>query len=315
MPHRGTPIAYSLVGPTRSGGIEVTLVADDAVGTAQAFEASQEAKPGIGARVVDYLSTVPAQSMATIGRAVRLGIDIIRCGLVSLVRGKVPMLEVLQQTWFLLTVTAFPAVLIALPFGTEISVQVGAIVNQVGAKSLAGAASGIAVIQQGAPMAAGLLLGGAGASAIAADLGARSIREEIDAMRVMGVDPVQRLVLPRFLAILVVAPILCLVIIASAVAAGYILAVTVNGVVPGSFWQSFGAFASSTDLLFSIGKALVFGMLVVVIASLRGLEAKGGPRGVADGVNAAVVLGFVAIFVTNLLITQLQSMFFPGQVG
>lgn len=293
----------------------MTVVADGAVVVDPAPEEPQDQKSSIGGRVVDYLATVPAASMATIGRAVRLAIDIVKAGVLSLVRGKVPMLEVLQQTWFLLTVTAFPAVLIALPFGTEISVQVGAIVNQVGAKSLAGAASGIAVIQQGAPMAAGLLLGGAGASAIAADLGARSIREEIDAMRVMGVDPVQRLVLPRFLAILIVAPILCLVIIASAVAAGYSLAVTVNGVVPGSFWQSFGAFASLTDLLFSIAKAIVFGMLVVVIASLRGLEAKGGPRGVADGVNAAVVLGFVAIFVTNLLITQLQSMFFPGQVG
>jgi len=89
----------------------------------------------------------------------------------------------------------------------------------------------------------------------------------------------------------------------------------VNGVVPGSFWQSFGAFASSTDLYFSLGKAVVFGILVVVIAGLRGLEAKGGPRGVADAVNASVVLSFVAIFITNLLITQLQSMFFPGQVG
>lgn len=164
-------------------------------------------------------------------------------------------------------------------------------------------------------MAAGLLMGGAAASAIAADLGARSIREEIDAMRVMGVDPVQRLVLPRFIAILLISPILCVVIVASAVLAGYSLAVTVNGVVPGSFWQSFGAFASSNDLYFAIGKTVIFGMLIVIISSLRGLEAKGGPRGVADAVNASVVLGFVAIFITNLVATQVQSMFFPSQVG
>ncbi|WP_231894328.1 MULTISPECIES: MlaE family ABC transporter permease [Gordonia] len=253
--------------------------------------------------------------MATMGRAVRLGASVIRYGVSATLQLRLPMLEALQQAWFLLSVTAFPAVLIALPFGTEISVQVGAIVNQVGAKSLAGAASGIAVIQQGAPMAAGLLMGGAAASAIAADLGARSIREEIDAMRVMGVDPVQRLVLPRFIAILLISPILCVVIVASAVLAGYSLAVTVNGVVPGSFWQSFGAFASSTDLYFAIGKTVIFGMLIVIISSLRGLEAKGGPRGVADAVNASVVLGFVAIFITNLVATQVQSMFFPSQVG
>nr|WP_244333046.1 ABC transporter permease [Gordonia polyisoprenivorans] len=268
-----------------------------------------------GARSAEYVRVVPKQSMATFGRAVELAGNVARYSVTSTLALRVPVLEVLNQAWFLLSVTAFPAVLIALPFGTEISVQVGAIVNQVGARSLAGAASGIAVIQQGAPIAAGLLLGGAAASAIAADLGARSIREEIDAMRVMGVDPVQRLVLPRFLAILIVSPILCLVIVASAVLAGYTLAVLVNGVVPGSFWQSFGAFASTTDLYFAIGKSVVFGMLVVTIASLRGLEAKGGPRGVADAVNASVVLSFVSIFIVNLMATQLQSMFFPSKVG
>ncbi|MCR8898621.1 ABC transporter permease [Gordonia sp. GONU] len=249
------------------------------------------------------------------GRAATLTADVVRYSVTETIRMRLPMVETLEQAWFLLTVTALPAVLIALPFGTEISIQVGAVVNQVGAKSLAGAASGIGVISQGAPIAAGLLMGGAAASAIAADLGARSIREEIDAMRVMGVDPVQRLVLPRFLAILLISPILCVIIVASAVAAGFVLAVSINGVIPGSFWQSFGAFATQTDFYFAILKTMLFGMEVVIIASLRGLEAKGGPRGVADSVNASVVLGFVAVFVTNLMTTQLQTMFFPSQVG
>lgn len=268
-----------------------------------------------GARTTEYLRTVPKASIATLGRAATLAADVLRYSVIETIRMRLPMVETLEQAWFLLTVTALPAVLIALPFGTEISIQVGAVVNQVGAKSLAGAASGIGVISQGAPIAAGLLMGGAAASAIAADLGARSIREEIDAMRVMGVDPVQRLVLPRFLAILLISPILCVIIVASAVAAGFVLAVSINGVIPGSFWQSFGAFATQTDFYFAILKTMLFGMEVVIIASLRGIEAKGGPRGVADSVNASVVLGFVAVFVTNLLTTQLQTMFFPSQVG
>ncbi len=97
--------------------------------------------------------------------------------------------------WVLLKVTALPALLMAVPIGAEVSVQVGGIMNQVGANSLAGAASGLGVVGQGAPMAAGLLMSGAAASAIASDLGARSIREEIEAIRVMGIDPVQRLVM------------------------------------------------------------------------------------------------------------------------
>lgn len=286
-----------------------------AVASPPALVGAGDALGRAGKSVVRYVKTVPAKSLATTGRAARLAVEVVWYAITGVIRARIPVVETLEQAWFLLTVTALPAVLIALPFGTEISIQVGAVVNQVGAKSLAGAASGIGVISQGAPIAAGLLMGGAAASAIAADLGARSIREEIDAMRVMGVNPVQRLVLPRFLAILLISPILCVIIVASAVAAGFSLAITINGVIPGSFWQSFGAFATQTDFFFAIIKTMLFGMEVVIIASLRGLEAKGGPRGVADGVNASVVLGFVAVFITNLMTTQIQSMFFPSQVG
>jgi phospholipid/cholesterol/gamma-HCH transport system permease protein len=187
--------------------------------------------------------------------------------------------------------------------------------NQFGANSLAGAASGLGVVGQGAPMAAGILMSGVAASAIASDLGARAIREEIDAMRVMGIDPVERLVMPRFVAMIVIAPMLCMIIIAAGVFAGLTIAVVANDVVPGGFWQSFGAFATPVDLMFALVKTFAYAGAVVVIASLRGLEAKGGPKGVADAVNAAVVLSVVAIFIMNLIISQVQLMFFPSQLA
>ncbi|WP_246222359.1 MULTISPECIES: ABC transporter permease [Gordonia] len=223
--------------------------------------------------------------------------------------------EVIDQTWRMFKVTALPALLMAVPIGAEVSVQVGGVMDQVGANSLAGAASGLGVVSQGAPMAAGLLMSGAAASAIASDLGARSIREEIDAMRVMGVNPVQRLIVPRFLAMILIAPTLCVMIIASGVGAGLAISANVNNVVPASFWQSFGAFATPVDLIFSVVKAILFAFIVVVIASLRGLEAKGGPKGVANAVNASVVLSVFCIFMTNLAVSQLQTMFFPARLA
>ncbi|WP_235948229.1 ABC transporter permease [Nocardia terrae] len=240
---------------------------------------------------------------------------VVRYSVVDIVKLRMPMHEVVDQMWLLLKVTALPALLMAVPIGAEVAVEVGGIMNQVGANSLAGAASGLGVVGQGAPMAAGLLMSGAAASAIASDLGARAIREEIDAMRVMGVDPVERLVMPRFLAMLLIAPMLCIIIVAAGVAAGLIISANVNHVVPGSFWQSFGAFTSPTDLAFSVLKAFIFAAIVVSIASLRGLEAKGGPKGVANAVNASVVLSVFCIFLTNLLVSQLQMMFFPTRLA
>lgn len=266
-------------------------------------------------RFFKYLTEAPGQATETFGRAVILAGSVVRYVVTDIVRLRMPLDEVFTQMWSLLKVTSIPAVLMAVPLGAEVSVQVGGLMDQVGASSLAGAASGLGVVSQGAPMAAGLLMSGAAASAVASDLGSRAIREEIDAMRVMGIDPVQRLVMPRFIAMLVIAPMLCVVIIAAGVAAGLLIAVNVNDVVPGSFWQSFGAFATPTDIWFAIAKSIVFAAMVALIASLRGLEAKGGPRGVADAVNASVVLSVVAIFVANLVMSQFQSMFFQGQVG
>ncbi|MET7773192.1 ABC transporter permease [Nocardia sp. NPDC005366] len=272
-------------------------------------------RPSPADRVAEYLSQAPAKSLATLGRSAQLTAAVLRYSVVDTVRMRMPVQELVEQMWSLLKVTALPALLMAIPIGAEVSVQVGGIMNQVGANSLAGAASGLGVVGQGAPMAAGLLMSGAAASAIASDLGARAIREEIDAMRVMGVDPVERLVMPRFLAMIAIAPILCIIIIFAGVFAGLLISANVNNVVPGSFWQSFGAFATPTDLAFSVLKALLFAAIVVLIASLRGLEAKGGPKGVANAVNASVVLSVFCIFLTNLLVSQVQMMFFPARLA
>jgi phospholipid/cholesterol/gamma-HCH transport system permease protein len=228
---------------------------------------------------------------------------------------KLPVAEFLWQAWVLLKVTAIPALLMAIPFGAMVTVVTSGLVAQVGATALLGAASGVGVVRQGAPITAGLLMGGAAASAIASDFGARAMREELDAMRVLGIDPVRRLVVPRFLALVTISPMLCTLIIASGTGAAFILAVTVNDVAPGSFWMSFGTFAKMPDIYFAMAKSVVFAMIVAIISAMRGMEAKGGPRGVADAVNAAVVINVICIVFANLAITQLQTMFFPMAIA
>jgi phospholipid/cholesterol/gamma-HCH transport system permease protein len=244
-----------------------------------------------------------------------LAAAVVRYSVTDAITLRLPFGEMIAQAWTLYKVTALPAILMAVPFGGMIAVDASGLINQVGANSLVGAASAVGVVRQGAPLTAGLLMGGAAAAAIASDLGARAIREELDALRVIGVDPVRNLIVPRFLALILLAPILSMVIIASAVTASFILAITVSKVTSGSFWASFGAFAKMVDVWFAIGKVTVFAAIVGIVSSLRGIEAKGGPRGVADAVNAAVVINVVGIVIANLVITQLQTMFFPMQVA
>jgi phospholipid/cholesterol/gamma-HCH transport system permease protein len=260
-------------------------------------------------------AAVPVRAADTTGRAFHLAVSVVRYAVLDTITLRLPVEEFLWQAWALLKVTATPAVLMAIPIGGIVTVVTSGLVAQVGATALLGAASGVGVLRQGAPVTAGLLMGGAAASAIASDFGARAIREELDAMRVLGVDPVRRLVVPRFLALLLIAPILTLVIIVSGTASAFLLSVTVSGVAPGSFWASFGTFAKMTDVYFAIAKGLVFAAIVAVISSMRGMEAKGGPRGVADAVNAAVVINVVLILFANLVITQISTTFFPTVVA
>jgi phospholipid/cholesterol/gamma-HCH transport system permease protein len=266
-------------------------------------------------RAASRVGRRPVNAVGTIGRGSRLAIDVLRYAVVDTLTLRLPVSEYLWQAWVLLKVTATPALLMAIPFGAMVTVVTSGLVAKVGATALLGAASGVGVVRQGAPITAGLLMGGAAASAIASDFGARQMREELDALRVLGIDPVRRLVVPRFLALVTISPILCTLIIASGTGAAFILAVAVNDVAPGSFWSSFGTFAKMTDVWFAIGKSAVFAMIVAIVSAMRGMEAKGGPRGVADAVNAAVVINVVCIVFTNLAITQLQTMFFPMAIA
>jgi phospholipid/cholesterol/gamma-HCH transport system permease protein len=268
-----------------------------------------------GRKLASRLGSIPARSAATTGRSVLLAASVLRYAVTDTLTLRLPFGELIIQAWTLLKVTALPAVLMAIPFGAMVAVQLSGLVNEVGANSLVGSATGVAVLRQGAPVTAGLLMGGAAASAIASDFGARAIREELDALRTLGIDPVRRLVVPRFLALILITPILVVIVIAMGVGAAFLIATLVNNVTPGSFWLSFGSFAKMVDVWFTMGKGFLFAAIVAVISSQRGMEAKGGPRGVADAVNASVVLNVIFIIVVNLVITQLQTMFFPMAVA
>ncbi|WP_156688348.1 ABC transporter permease [Mycobacterium sp. Marseille-P9652] len=265
--------------------------------------------------VAARVRAIPGRSLATIGRCAALAVAVARYAVLDTLTLRLPVNELLVQAWSLLKVTALPAVLMAVPFGAMVSVIISGLVNQVGASSLIGASSGVGVVRQGAPLTAGLLLAGAAASAIASDFGAWAIRDELDALRVMGIDPVRRLVTPRFLAAVAIAPTLITVILVAGTAASYIIAVVISDVTPGSFWASFGMFAHATDVWFAIVKTVVFAAIVAIISALRGMEAVHGPRGVADAVNSSVVLSVICVVTANLAITQFQVMFFPTAIA
>ncbi len=255
-----------------------------------------------------------SRALAPVGVAGNLfafALDVAR----ALFRRPFQLREFIQQAWFIASVTIVPTALVAIPFGAVIALQVGGLIKQFGAQSFTGSASVLAVIQQAAPIGTALLIAGAGGSAIAADLGARKIREELDAMMVLGIDPIQRLVVPRVLACMVVAFFLNGMVSVVGVIGGYVFNVILQDGTPGAYLASFTALAQLPDLWIGLVKALIFGLIAAVVASYKGMNAKGGPKGVGDAVNESVVVTFLLLFVANFVLSMIYLQVVPPKGG
>jgi phospholipid/cholesterol/gamma-HCH transport system permease protein len=221
--------------------------------------------------------------------------------------------EFIQQAWFIASVTILPTMLVSIPFGAVIALQLGTLARQIGAQSFTGAASVLAIIREASPIVCALLIAGAGGSAICADLGSRKIRDEIDAMEVLGISPVQRLVVPRVLACTLVSVALNGLVCVVGVAGGYFFNVILQGGTPGAYLASFSALAQLPDLYTGEVKAFIFGIIAGVVASYKGLNVGGGPKGVGDAVNQSVVITFMLLFAVNFVITAVYFQVVPAK--
>lgn len=223
--------------------------------------------------------------------------------------------EYIQQSWFIASVSILPAALVSIPFGAVLALQIGNLTEQIGAQSFTGAVAVLGIVREASPIVTALLIVGAGGSAICADLGSRKIRDEIDAMEVLGISPLARLVVPRVLAAMTVAFFLNGLVSVVGVMGGYFFNVILQGGTPGAYLASFTALAQLPDLYVGQIKAVVFGAIAALVACYLGLNAKGGPKGVGDAVNQSVVVGFMLLFVVNFLITAIYFQAVPQKGG
>jgi ABC transport permease subunit len=277
-------------------------------GTAQLYVADDEEHD----RAVRFRPPDPvSRALTQVGDLFALALDTLR------ETGRRPFAwrDLLEQFWFVTSVSWVPAMLVAIPFGAVIALQLGTLTVQVGAQSFTGAASVLAVVQQAAPIVTTLVIAGAGGAAICADLGARTIREETDAMKVIGVSPVQRLVVPRVLACVGSAVLLNGLVSVVGVLGGYFFNVVVQGGTPGAYLASFTALAQLSDLVVGELKAVMFGFLAGVVAAHRGLNTRPGPKGVGEAVNQSVVITFLLLFFVNFVVTTLYLQLVPGKAA
>ena len=133
-------------------------------------------------------------------------------------------------------------------------------------------------------------------------------------MEVMGVSSIERLVVPRLAALVLIGMLLTGVTSFVGYVASYLFNVYIQNGTPGSFIATFSSFSTVGDLTLAMVKAIVFAVLVAVISCHKGLATRGGPAGVANSVNAAVVEAVLLMMIVNVVMSKLYVVLFPQQV-
>jgi phospholipid/cholesterol/gamma-HCH transport system permease protein len=211
--------------------------------------------------------------------------------------------EFLLQTWFVARVSIFPTLMLSIPFTVLTVFTLNILLGEFGAADFSGTGAALGAVTQIGPVVTVLVVAGAGATAMCADLGSRTIREELDALRVLGINPVQSLVVPRMLAATVVALLLSSVVTMVGIVGGFLFSVFVQHVTPGAFAAGMTLLVGLPEVVVMLVKAALFGLAASLIACYKGISVGGGPQGVGNAVNETVVYSFMALFVINVVAT------------
>jgi phospholipid/cholesterol/gamma-HCH transport system permease protein len=182
-------------------------------------------------------------------------------------------------------------------------IQGGSFVQLLGGLDRLGGLYSLAAVREFAPLVSAIIVSGVAGTAITADLGARKIREELDALQVLGVDPVKNLVVPRFLALMLATALFDIFAITAGVAGGLFATLRFHAE-PGPFMATFWGSGSTTDVWGSLLKCTLYGAITAIVCCYKGMSASGGAEGVGKAVNQAVVISFLANGAFNYVFTQ-----------
>ena len=201
-----------------------------------------------------------------------------------------------------LGIVSISAVMIGAIFGLIL----GNIFRKFGAESMLGAAAGIALTKEMAPIMCGFLVTARAGSAMAAEIATMRVNEQIDAMRVMAVNPYSYLVAPRIVAALLVMPLLAGVFILVGVGAAFFTGVVFYDVDIGTFIEKMRWMVKMRYVFQGMEKSAVFGVILASIGCFKGFFAGGGAKGVGKATTEAVVTSLVAILISDYFISYLQ---------
>ncbi len=195
--------------------------------------------------------------------------------------------------------------------GAVMALQMARALSSYGAKEQTGMVVAITLVRELGPVLTSLMVAGRNASGMASELGSMKVSEQIDAMRALGTDPVQKLVVPRMLATAITLPLLTIIADFVGIFGGYLVASGVLGITATQYWSSAWRALDFSDIFQGLLKPFVFAFAISLVGCYYGLNARGGTQGVGRATTQAVVVASVMIFILTLFITKL----FVGEIS
>jgi phospholipid/cholesterol/gamma-HCH transport system permease protein len=190
--------------------------------------------------------------------------------------------------------------------GAALASQTGLTLDQFGARPVVGRLVSASMIKELGPVLTALMLTGRIGSGIAAELGSMVVTDQINALRALGTDPVRKLVVPRVLAGIFMAPVLTVISDFIGILGGWAVARFQLQVNSGLYWSSITKGLYMQDVWMGLSKPFVFGFLIVTIACHVGLRTSGGTAGVGKATTVSVVAGSVAVIAADFFVTQIM---------
>ena len=184
--------------------------------------------------------------------------------------------------------------------------------NKLGMGSGVGAVVSVAICRELGPVLTGLMVAGRVGASMSAEIGTMKVTEQIDALRALAVHPVDYLVVPRALAMMISMPLLVAECIGFGIAAGYFVAIFLLDVNGPYYLANMVRWTQSRDIVMAMTKAFTFAILIVFISCHRGLTTREGAVGVGRATTEAVVYSSLAVLITNFFLTMFLNILFPA---
>jgi phospholipid/cholesterol/gamma-HCH transport system permease protein len=189
--------------------------------------------------------------------------------------------------------------------GVVITMQMSRALEQYGATGQVGSIVAITLVRELGPVLTALLVAGRNASGIASELGSMKVTEQIDAMRALGTDPIQKLVTPRLIATCVMLPMLTIVSDFVGLLGGYVIAYYTIGLTSTQYWSDAYQALQYNDIVQGLLKPFVFAFIISLVGCFYGLRTSGGTQGVGLATTKAVVVSSIWVFVVTSMLTRI----------